>query len=79
MADNVLLNYQYKFCCGTKGVVIWSKSHDFMTSKGFQVTVGSSGKGNPVFKVIDTVSNLVFWSRFSNKLEPWHNVYIIQQ
>ena len=28
---------------------------------------------------IDTVSNLVFWSRFSNKLEPWHNVYIIQQ
>ena len=46
MADNVLLNYQYKFCCGTKGFVIWSKSHDFMTSKGFQVTVGSSGKGN---------------------------------
>ena len=28
--------------------------------------------------VIDTVSNLVFWSRFANKLEPWHNVYIIQ-
>ena len=26
---------------------------------------------------IDTVSNLVFWSRFANKLEPWHNVYII--
>ena len=28
---------------------------------------------------IDTVSNLVFWRRFANKLEPWHNVYIIQQ
>ena len=28
---------------------------------------------------IDTVSNLVFWSCFANKLEPWHNVYIIQQ
>ena len=27
-------------------------------------------------KAIDTVSNLVFWSRFANKLEPWHNVYI---
>ena len=23
---------------------------------------------------IDTVSNLVFWSRFVNKLEPWHIV-----
>ena len=28
--------------------------------------------------IIDTVSNLVFWSRFANKLEPWRNVYIIQ-
>ena len=27
--------------------------------------------------IIDTVSNLAFWSRFANKLEPWHNVYII--
>ena len=26
-----------------------------------------------------TVSNLVFWSRLANKLEPWHNVYSIQQ
>ena len=26
---------------------------------------------------IDTVSNLAFWSRFANKLEPWHNVYNI--
>ena len=29
-------------------------------------------------KVIDTVSNLVFWSRVANKLEPWRNGYIIQ-
>ena len=29
--------------------------------------------------IIDTVSNLVFWSRFVNKLEPWHIVYIMQQ
>ena len=37
-------------------------------------------EGNTCSEVpIDTVSNLVFWSRFSNKLEPWHNVYIIQQ
>ena len=28
---------------------------------------------------IDATSNLVFWSRLVNKLEPWHNVYIIQQ
>ena len=28
---------------------------------------------------IDTISNLVFWSHLANKLEPWHNVYIIQQ
>ena len=28
---------------------------------------------------IDTVSNLVFWSRFLNKLAPWHIVYIMQQ
>ena len=28
---------------------------------------------------IDTVSNLVFWSRFVNKLELWHIVYIMQQ
>ena len=28
---------------------------------------------------IDTVSNLVFWSRLVNKLEPWHIVYIMQQ
>ena len=28
---------------------------------------------------IDTESNLVFWSCFLNKLEPWHNVYIIEQ
>ena len=28
---------------------------------------------------IDTISNLVFWSRLANKLEPWHDVYIIQQ
>ena len=28
---------------------------------------------------IDTISNLVFWSSFADKLEPWHNVYIIQQ
>ena len=28
---------------------------------------------------IDTVSNLVFWSCFVNKLEPWHIVYIMQQ
>ena len=28
---------------------------------------------------IDTVSNLVFWSRLANKLGPWHNVYIIRQ
>ena len=27
---------------------------------------------------IDTVSNLVFWSRQVNKLEPWHIVYIMQ-
>ena len=30
-----------------------------------------------ILLAIDTVSNLVFWSRFANKLEPWHNVYII--
>ena len=30
----------------------------------------------PSQRAIDTVSNLVFWSRFANKLEPWHNVYI---
>ena len=30
-------------------------------------------------ELIDTVSNLVFWIRFLNKLEPWHNVYIIKQ
>ena len=30
-------------------------------------------------ELIDTVSNLVFWIRFLNKLEPWHNVYIIEQ
>ena len=29
--------------------------------------------------VIDTISNLVFWSRLANKLWPWHNVYIIWQ
>ena len=23
---------------------------------------------------IDTVSNLVFWSRLANKLEPWYDV-----
>ena len=28
---------------------------------------------------IDTVSNLVFWSRVVNKLEPWHIVNIMQQ
>ena len=28
---------------------------------------------------IDTVSNLVCWSCLVNKLEPWHDVYIIQQ
>ena len=28
---------------------------------------------------IDTVSNIVFWSRFVNKLEPWHIVYVMQQ
>ena len=28
---------------------------------------------------IDTVSNLVFWSRLVNKLEPLHIVYIMQQ
>ena len=27
--------------------------------------------------LIDTVNNLVFWSRFANKLEPRRNVYII--
>ena len=31
-----------------------------------------------IITLIDTVSNLVFWSRFANKLEPWPNVYIIQ-
>ena len=31
------------------------------------------------WKGIDTVGNLVFWSRFVNKLEPWHIVYIMQQ
>ena len=25
---------------------------------------------------IDTVSNLVFWSRLANKLEPWYDVYM---
>ena len=24
--------------------------------------------------IIDTVSNLVFWSCLANKLGPWHNV-----
>ena len=28
---------------------------------------------------IDSVSNLVFWSCLANKLDPWHNVYIILQ
>ena len=28
---------------------------------------------------IDNASNLVFWCRFLNKLEPWHIVYILQQ
>ena len=27
---------------------------------------------------IDTVSNLVFWSRLANKLEHWHNVYMVE-
>ena len=29
--------------------------------------------------VIDTISNLVFWSFLVNKLELWHIVYIMQQ
>ena len=28
---------------------------------------------------IDTIGNLVFWSCFVNKLEPWHIVYIMQK
>ena len=28
---------------------------------------------------IDTVRDLVIWSRFLNTLEPWNNVYIIEQ
>ena len=32
-----------------------------------------------LFRPIDTVSNLVFWSCFVNELEPWHVVYIMQQ
>ena len=28
---------------------------------------------------IDTISNLVFWSRLVNKLEHWDIVYIMQQ
>ena len=28
---------------------------------------------------IDNANNLVFWCHFLNKLEPWHDVYIMQQ
>ena len=45
----------------------------FSTLTSTQVFVSSNFL--PVMP-IDTVSNLVFWSRFANKLEPWHNVYI---
>ena len=39
-----------------------------------------SGKINTKYIMpIDTVSNLVFWSRLVNKLEHWHIVYILQQ
>ena len=27
---------------------------------------------------ISSISNLIFWSRQGNKLEPWHIVYIMQ-
>ena len=30
-------------------------------------------------RLIDHVSNLVYWSRFVNKLDPWHYIYIMQQ
>ena len=45
----------------------------FLTCEAYKCDVLNTNGG------IDTINNLVFWSRLANKLEPWHNVYIIQQ
>ena len=54
--------------------------NEIVCNKYFDVTgVITQALGGACNLIYDTVSNLAFWSHLANKLEPWHNVYIIQQ
>ena len=68
--DNDVIQLFWPFADFTQPIKL-QKTLNKLDSKHVQKSFGNC--------VFDTVSNLVFWSRFVNKLEPWHIVYIMQQ